>query len=85
MAMSPMGKSFRSNMRNFPSLNNCTTIDFFSEWPEDALISVARYQVNLNNLELYDSKDGVINLFSFLHKSVENLSKDFLTEFGRYN
>jgi len=27
LAMSPMGESFRANLRNFPSLNNCTTID----------------------------------------------------------
>lgn len=29
-------------MRNFPSLVNCTTIDWFSEWPRDALDSVAK-------------------------------------------
>jgi len=27
LALSPMGPSFRANLRNFPSLVNCTTID----------------------------------------------------------
>ena len=28
--------------RQFPSLINCCTIDWYSQWPEDALISVSR-------------------------------------------
>ena len=37
MCFSPIGDSFRNRVRNFPSLVNCTTIDWFSEWPKDAL------------------------------------------------
>jgi len=28
-------------MRQYPALVNCTTIDWFSEWPSDALLEVA--------------------------------------------
>ena len=28
-------------MRQYPALVNCTTIDWFSEWPPDALLEVA--------------------------------------------
>jgi len=42
LCFSPIGESFRGRVRNFPSLVNCTTIDWFSEWPKDALESVAR-------------------------------------------
>ena len=31
----------RARLRKFPSLVNCCTIDWFSEWPSDALKSVA--------------------------------------------
>ncbi len=31
----------RARLRKFPSLVNCCTIDWFSEWPADALKSVA--------------------------------------------
>lgn len=41
IAMSPFGDAFRTRLRMFPSLVNCCTIDWFSEWPADALKSVA--------------------------------------------
>jgi dynein heavy chain len=40
--MSPIGDAFRTRLRMFPSLVNCCTIDWFSEWPDDALQSVAK-------------------------------------------
>ena len=39
---SPIGEVFRSRLRQFPSLITCCTIDWFSEWPDEALQSVAR-------------------------------------------
>ena len=39
--MSPLGDAFRNRLRKFPSLVNCCTIDWFMEWPEEALQSVA--------------------------------------------
>lgn len=41
MCFSPIGDALRKRILNFPSLVNCTTIDWFSEWPADALQSVA--------------------------------------------
>lgn len=41
IAMSPFGDAFRTRLRMFPSLVNCCTIDWFSEWPAEALKSVA--------------------------------------------
>lgn len=42
LAMSPVGDSLRVRCRQFPSLINCCTIDWYMPWPEDALLSVAR-------------------------------------------
>jgi len=42
MCFSPIGPSLRQRILDFPSIVNCTTIDWFSEWPPDALESVAR-------------------------------------------
>jgi hypothetical protein len=41
LAMSPVGDSFRVRCRQFPSLINCTTIDWFMPWPDEALFTVA--------------------------------------------
>jgi len=73
LAMSQMSESFKSNLRNFPSLISCNTIDFFSEWPEDALISVARVQMS-DKIDLGTYKEDIIKMFSIVHKSVEAMS-----------
>eukprot|EP00792_Barthelona_sp_PAP020_P009044 TRINITY_DN3265_c0_g7_i1.p1 TRINITY_DN3265_c0_g7~~TRINITY_DN3265_c0_g7_i1.p1 ORF type:complete len:3985 (+),score=1167.19 TRINITY_DN3265_c0_g7_i1:38-11956(+) len=44
LTMSPIGTSFRSRCRQFPSLINCCTIDWFDTWPKEALLTVARAQ-----------------------------------------
>jgi len=41
LCMSPVGEAFRQRCRMFPSLVNCCTIDWFNEWPDDALLAVA--------------------------------------------
>uniref|UniRef100_A0A8B9Q703 Dynein axonemal heavy chain 12 n=1 Tax=Apteryx owenii TaxID=8824 RepID=A0A8B9Q703_APTOW len=41
VAFSPIGDAFRNRLRQFPSLINCCTIDWFQPWPEDALELVA--------------------------------------------
>lgn len=41
MGMSPIGGEFRVRVREYPALVNCTTIDWFKEWPEVALLEVA--------------------------------------------
>ena len=40
IAMSPLGEVFRNRLRNYPSLVNCCTIDWFTNWPAEALESV---------------------------------------------
>ena len=46
IAMSPLGEVFTNRLRMFPSLVNCCTIDWFSEWPDEALIGVGKGQLS---------------------------------------
>ena len=86
LAMSPVGEKFVTRLRMFPSLVNCCTIDWFTEWPEEALISVAKDILEKRD-DIYFGKnmDGVINSIKFIHKSVEKISVKYLEELRRYN
>ncbi len=58
LSFSPVGGEFRERLRKFPSLVNCTTIDWFSEWPRDALHTVATQF--LADLPGVDAKVGLL-------------------------
>ncbi|KAJ8333348.1 hypothetical protein SKAU_G00422440 [Synaphobranchus kaupii] len=84
VAFSPIGDAFRNRLRQFPSLINCCTIDWFQPWPEEALERVA-YKF-LETLELSDhERQEVILLCKTFHTSAINLSHRFLSELGRHN
>lgn len=42
LCFSPVGSTLRVRSRKFPAITNCTSIDWFHEWPDEALISVSR-------------------------------------------
>ena len=84
LCMSPMGDAFRTRLRKFPSLVNCCTIDWFMEWPDDALQSVAARFLGQANLGISDDVEKkLIEFFQFIHQSVERASNDFLNKLGR--
>ena len=45
ICMSPIGGAFTTRLRMFPSLVNCCTLDWFCEWPEEALLGVGQGQI----------------------------------------
>jgi dynein heavy chain len=67
IAMSPLGEIFRSRIRKFPSLVNCCTIDWFSEWPEEALLGVGRGQVTAADLNLGKFLEPCVEMFKNIH------------------
>ena len=62
LAFSPVGDAFRNRLRMFPSLVNCCTIDWFREWPAEALYAVAKQQMTLTDLQL-PNLEGTVNMF----------------------
>lgn len=87
IAMSPIGDAFTTRLRMFPSLVNCCTIDWFTEWPEEALEGVGRGQLQdvAQNLELDLKNTRLIDMFKYMHKFVEKLSAQYKAELRRIN
>jgi dynein heavy chain len=69
----------------FPSLVNCCTLDWFSEWPEEALIGVGKGAITDTDedLGINDNVDQMVSMFKNIHKSVEKISIRFLSELRR--
>jgi dynein heavy chain len=86
IAMSPLGDVFRQRLLKFPSLVNCCTIDWFSNWPEEALISVATGSINNDEtIDLGEDKEACIQCFKIIHQSVEKISDRYRDEMRRIN
>ena len=84
LCMSPLGSAFRTRLRKFPSLVNCCTIDWFMEWPDEALQSVAGRFLSSNNLGLpTEVEKNLISFFQFIHQSIEKATIDFLQTMRR--
>lgn len=85
LCFSPVGEAFRKRARSFPALINSTSIDWFHEWPEDALIGVA--QRFLKDIEWPNEEipDALAQHMAFIHMSIGNANEDFLRQFRRYN
>lgn len=37
LCFSPIGSTFRNRLRLYPSMINCCTVDWFDDWPKEAL------------------------------------------------
>lgn len=56
LAFSPIGDSFKKRIQLYPSLINCCTIDWFTDWPTDALQRVAESFIKSMNIEQLEEK-----------------------------
>ena len=85
LCFSPVGDAFRERLRKFPSLVNCCTIDWFSEWPEDALRSVASQFLKDITMDSDAIRDSTLDMCMQFHVDVRHLAEKFLANLGRYN
>jgi dynein heavy chain len=85
IGMSPVGDAFRNRIRMFPALVNCTTIDWFSEWPAEALQEVGSKFLEEIDLGGPEIKKAVSQVFVTAHTSVLQMSKLMLEKLKRVN
>jgi len=84
LCMSPIGSGLRDRIRQFPSLVNCCTIDWFFPWPAEGLIAVAQQALTTIGLEPKIA-DSVVDQCMQFQVQAQDLSLRFLTEVNRFN
>ena len=66
LCFSPVGNTLRVRGRKFPAVISCTCIDWFHEWPQEALISVSmRFLSNYEKIMNENLVFDFIQIFVF--------------------
>ncbi|KAJ3415371.1 Dynein heavy chain 6, axonemal, partial [Chytridiales sp. JEL 0842] len=82
-ATSPVGDTFRNRCRMFPSLVNCSTIDWFDEWPKEALLAVSQRFLEFVDLGSDEMREKIALMCVEIHSSVGDMAKRFYAELRR--
>ena len=82
--MSPTGHTLGERIRNFPSLVNCCTLDWFNRWPVQALNAVAMKMMEETPFD-DEQKERIVKATEIFHIESRELSKQFFRETGRWN
>ncbi|XP_047143157.1 dynein beta chain, ciliary isoform X1 [Hydra vulgaris] len=85
LCFSPVGNTLRIRSRKFPALTNCTSINWFHEWPEEALVSVSKRFLDETEQVLPEQKQSVAEFLAYTHTSVNLMSQTYLVNERRYN
>mmetsp|Transcript_44339 Transcript_44339/g.86753 ORF Transcript_44339/g.86753 Transcript_44339/m.86753 type:complete len:4144 (+) Transcript_44339:98-12529(+) len=83
LAMSPVGNSFRTRCRQFPSLINCTTIDWYTKWPREALHSVSKRFLADLSLPSEEVREALVETCVKVHLSMDDMCERFFGELRR--
>jgi len=80
LCFSPVGDAFRNRAKKFPAIVNCTIIDWFHSWPEDALLSVAsKFLVDVE-MASDEIRAGIEKFMPYSFKVVDKFSDIILEQ-----
>jgi len=75
LCFSPVGEGLRGRARKFPALINCTVIDWFHPWPEEALLSVADKFLADIEMPSDEVRKSIVSFMPFSFKIVNQQSQ----------
>ncbi|XP_075778342.1 dynein axonemal heavy chain 11 isoform X4 [Pelodiscus sinensis] len=85
LCFSPVGSTLRVRARKFPAIINCTAIDWFHEWPQEALHSVSRRFIEETEVIEPRVQDSICHFMAYAHTSVNEMSARYYQNERRYN
>uniref|UniRef100_A0A8C3IDJ0 Dynein axonemal heavy chain 11 n=1 Tax=Chrysemys picta bellii TaxID=8478 RepID=A0A8C3IDJ0_CHRPI len=85
LCFSPVGSTLRVRARKFPAIVNCTAIDWFHEWPQEALHSVSRRFIEETEVIEPHVQDSICLFMAYAHTSVNEMSAKYYQNERRYN
>ena len=83
LVLSPVGDQFRTRIRTYPNIINCTTLNWMKQWPEEALSAVARKFINELYIEKAATKTHLATFCIHMHTSTIQLNDKFFQKEGR--
>jgi dynein heavy chain len=84
LCFSPVGEAFRNRAKKFPALVNCSVIDWFHPWPEEALYSVAEKFLAEVEMATDEIRLGITKFMPFSFKIVNMYSDKILDQERRF-
>ncbi|EAX96997.1 Dynein heavy chain family protein [Trichomonas vaginalis G3] len=82
-SMSPAGNALRNRIRMFPPLVNNTTIDWFNEWPKQALQAVAENIMKDVDFKDENTKNAIVGSFVEFHSLADGMCNKMQTQLKR--
>ncbi|GMH84222.1 hypothetical protein TrST_g13493, partial [Triparma strigata] len=77
LAFSPVGDDFRTRARKFPALVNCTVIDWFQPWPENALFDVGRKFIHELELGSEANRSAIEKFLPYSFLAVNKMTHEY--------
>ena len=84
LCFSPVGDAFRNRAKKFPALINNTVIDWFHEWPYDALLSVAEKFLAETEMPSDEVRTSIVKFMPYSFNVVGKYSKEIKDVERRY-
>ena len=84
LCFSPKGPKFKLRAREFPGVISCTSMDWFQDWPKEALVDVGKSFLQKIDLQP-EIRDAIALHIAEVHSSVEAENERYKREERRIN
>ena len=85
LCFSPVGNTLRVRARKFPAVINYTSINWFHDWPQEALLSVSKKFLGEQECLSEEVIPSIGDFMAYVHRSSTDISTTYLANDKRYN